>query len=137
MPYISNEILRAAETGLEAQLLQTEQKAAAIREQLADLRTHLTTNGASATPPTDTEPTKKRKGMSAQARHNMALAQQKRYAEAKKRWAQKEAPPIPEAPAPKKRTISVAGRKAISKATKARWARQRAEKAANMKAMHA
>ena len=103
--------LAAVVVGLELQRERIDARIAEIRQAL-DGRT-------AATVPTEDE--KPRKKRSAAVRRRMALAQRARFAKLR----QDSEPPAPK-PAKRKRKLSAAGRKAISEATKRRWAAVRA-----------
>ncbi len=114
------ELLEAALVGFEHKRDQIQQKIADLRSQIAgepNLRAAAVTSGTEA-------PSKKKRTMSASARHRIALAQKKRWAAYKSEHGTKEA-----APKAQKRTISAAGRARIIAATKKRWAAFRKAKA--------
>src|SRR5260370_19081839 len=103
---------------LTAAILGFEEQKRHIDVQIAELRAILD-GGSAGTAPTPEAPTGKRK-ISAAARRRMALGQ-------KARWAKLKGESEPQAPAAMepskpKRKLSVAGRKAISDATKKRSA---------------
>jgi hypothetical protein len=111
-------IIQAAIAGFEAQKSQ-------IDSQITELRSLL--DGHSTTQPTaPTETAKPRKKFSAAARKRMALAQRARFD--KLRQDSEPTQAVAEKPKKKKRKMSAAGRKAISDATKKRWAAIRAAK---------
>ena len=116
---VTDDLLNAAIEGFELHKQRLDEKIAEIRQLL---------NGGSRTEATaPTENAKPRKKRSAAVRRKMALAQRARYAKLKKG-----SEPIPAVAAKpkKKRKMSAAGRKAISEATKKRWAAIKAKKAA-------
>ena len=111
-------ILEAAIVGFEAQKKQ-------IDVQIAELRAMLSTGLGPHAVATEVSPDAtpgKRRPMSAAARKRIGDAQRKRWAASKG-----ESAPAAVAPAKAKRKLSKAGRAAIIAATKARWARVRAE----------
>jgi len=108
---LSPEIIIAAIAGFEAQKDHIEARIAEIRSMLDGGRTQ-------ATAPTETG--RPRKKFSAATRRKMAAAQRARFAKLKQG-----SEPTPK---PKKRKLSAAGRKAISEATKKRWAAIKAAK---------
>jgi len=113
---ITNEIITAAILGFEEQKRRIEAK-------ITELKATLT--GGPAEPEVAPEPLRrKRRKMSAAGRRAIAVAQRKRWAEAKQ-----VSEPAPEEAAKPKRRLSAAGRRAIIEATKKRWALKRAEAA--------
>jgi hypothetical protein len=117
---LTNEIIHAAIDGYEVQKTRLDAK-------IAELRAMLDGGPAKASAATPQPPTGKRKKFSAAARRHMKEAQQLRWS--KSRGESEPPAPTPEAPKPK-RKLSEAGRKAISEATKKRWAAVHAAKAA-------
>ena len=116
---LTPEIITAAIAGFEAQKL-------SIDTQIAELRSML--NGAGYSEAAASTPTAKpRKKFSAASRRKMAAAQRARYSKLKE---DSEPPQAESAKPKKKRKMSAAGRKAISEATKKRWAAVRAAKKA-------
>ena len=114
---LTNDILAAALIGFEEQKNQLEAKISAIRQMLD--------GGAHSGPAAPTETAKPRKKRSAAVRRTMKLAQQLRW----KKIKEVAAPPQAETAKPrKKRRMSAAGRKAVSEASKRRWAAVKAAK---------
>ena len=117
MPKLTDEVITAAIQGFESQKVH-------IDSRIAELRALL--DGRTVIAPTDEEPPRKRRKMSAAARKRIAAAQRKRWAEAKKQpGARSQATAAPK----RKRRLSAAGRQRIVEATKRRWALARAKKA--------
>ena len=108
---LTPEIIIAAIAGFEAQKDNIDSRIAEIRSML---------DGGRSEPAATTETVKPRKKRSAAVRRRMALAQRARFAKLKQG-----SEPTPK---PKKRKLSAAGRKAISEATKKRWAAIKAAK---------
>lgn len=108
-PKLTPEIIAAAIEGFEVQK-------ARIDGQITELRAALT--GGPAPADAASEPSQKRRKMSAAARKRIADAQRKRWAEAKKATE----PSTPEVAPRPQRKLSEAGRAAIVAATKKRWA---------------
>ena len=108
---LTDDILAAAIEGLQIRKQRIDEKISEIRQML---------NGGSRTEATgSTETAKPRKKRSAAVRKRMALAQRARYSKLR----HDSEPTQAAATKPKKkRRMSAAGRKAISEATKKRWA---------------
>jgi len=120
---LSNSVILAAIQGFELQKAQ-------IDQHISDLRGLLRDGSRPVAASSEAKPRKRRK-FSAAAIQRMKEAQRKRWA--KVRGQSEPATPSPEAPKPKRR-LSAAGRRNIIAATKARFERLRAEKAAQAKA---
>lgn len=119
---LTPEIITAAIAGFEEQKRN-------IDSQIAELRSMLSGSADTAAVTTEATPGKRRK-FSASARKRMKEAQQRRWA--KIRGESEPAPAATPEPAKAKRKLSEAGRAAIVKALKKRWA---AKKAAAKKAV--
>ena len=114
---LTHEVITAAIQGFEAQKVH-------IDSRIAELRAMM--DGRTVIAPTEAEPPRKRRKMSAAARKRIAAAQRKRWAEATRQpEARSQAAP---AKPKRKRRLSAAGRKRIIEATKKRWALLRAQK---------
>ena len=113
---LTQEIITAAITGFEAQK-------AEIDSQIAELRSLLHGVGHSE-PAASNAIGRPRKKFSDATRRKMAAAQRARYSKLRQGSEQTQA----EAAKPKKRKMSAAGRRAISIATKKRWAAIKAAK---------
>jgi hypothetical protein len=125
---LTAELLNAAIEGFEAQKRRIDAQIAEIREMLKDTRTE---------PVAVSEPSNRKRTLSAAARKRIGEAQRKRWAESKSQ-SELSQPAVSEAPKPK-RKLSAAGRKRMIEATKRRWAAfhaaRGAEKAAAKKAV--
>src|SRR5437773_1189775 len=113
---LTADILEAAAIGFEVQKTQIEAKISDIKR--------LLDGGTGPTAPTETA--KPRKKRSAAVRRRMKIAQQLRW----QRIKEAAAPSQSATAKPKKRKLSVQGRKNIIEATKRRWARVKAAKKA-------
>jgi hypothetical protein len=111
-PKQDTELLEAALIGFQHRRDQVEQKIAELRSQIGGQPASAAASGVAAP---------KKRTMSAAARRRIALAQKKRWAAYKAEHGTKTAA----APKAKKRVISAAGRARIVAATKKRWAAYR------------
>ena len=115
---LTNDIVKAAITGLEEQQTRIDAQIAQLRQMLS--------GGSAETAAPPPAPRRKRRKLSAAGRRAIAEAQRKRWAESKQH-AEPPAPAAPEAPKAKRR-ISEEGMKRIIAATKKRWRLAKAAK---------